>query len=275
MSPDGPAGTDGQFSRAAALLIVSKYVIAMTGAGMSVESGIPTFRGEAGLWARLGGPDPSQYQNLLADPAAYWKREIERSTDPYIVELRMAVSRAKPNPGHLALAHLEKSGLVRSVVTQNIDGLHQSAGSEAVIEVHGSRYRMRCLGCGNRTPREGLFLTRAPDPCALCGGLVKYDSVLFGEPVPRDVLETARAETDRADCVLVVGTSSTVRPAAGLPRIARANGARLIEVNPNATPLTNVCDVVVRSTAAAALPEIMRAVSLLSPAAREPAAPQT
>ncbi|MBI4218798.1 MAG: NAD-dependent protein deacylase [Chloroflexi bacterium] len=252
-------------SKAAELLIGSRHAIAMTGAGMSVESGIPTFRGEAGLWARLGGPDPSQFQNFVADPAAYWKREMERSIDPYIIELRNTLASARPNQGHMALARLEQIGVLKGVITQNIDGLHQAAGSGRVIEVHGSRYRMRCLGCGNRTPRERLFLERPPDPCARCGGIVKYDSALFGEPIPKDVLEAARGETDRADCVLVIGTSSTVRPAAGLPRIARANGAGLIEVNPNSTSLSDVSDVVIRSTAAATLSEIARAVETLVP----------
>lgn len=246
---------------AADLLVTSRYAVVMTGAGMSVESGIPTFRGDDGLWARFGGPDHDQYQRFLADPPAYWKRELERSVEPYVVELRKTVAAAGPNDGHRALARLEALGVVRAVITQNIDGLHQSAGSKQVLELHGSRYKMRCVDCGDRTPREDLFLSRAPSPCVRCGGRVKFDSVLFGEPIPRPVLEEARAETDRADCVLVVGTSATVRPAGGLPRIARSNGARLIEVNPNRTGITSLCDVAICGTAAAALPLLADAVS--------------
>lgn len=246
---------------AAGLLASSRHAVAMTGAGMSVESGIPTFRGEDGLWARLGGPDHDQYQRFLADPQAYWKRELERSVEPYVVELRRSVAVAGPNEGHRALARLEELGVVRTVITQNIDGLHQSAGSRQVVELHGSRYKMRCVDCGDRTPREDLFLTKAPLPCARCGGRVKFDSVLFGEPIPRTVLEEARAATDRADCVLVIGTSASVRPAGGLPRIARANGARLIEVNPNGTRITSLCDAAICGTAASMLPLLADAVA--------------
>ncbi|MBI2965169.1 MAG: NAD-dependent deacetylase [Chloroflexi bacterium] len=255
------ADQTGSIGLAAGLLAASRHAVAMTGAGVSVESGIPTFRGDDGLWARLGGPDHDQYQRFLADPQAYWKRELERSVEPYVVELRKTVAVAGPNNGHRALARLEALGVLQTVITQNIDGLHQSAGSRQVLEIHGSRYKMRCVDCGDRTPREDLFLSKAPSPCARCGGRVKFDSVLFGEPIPRAVLEDARAETDRADCVLVVGTSATVRPAGGLPRIARANGARLIEVNPNSTGITSLCDVAICETAAIALPLLADAVS--------------
>jgi NAD-dependent deacetylase len=246
---------------AADLLASSRHAVVMTGAGMSVESGIPTFRGVDGLWARLGGPDHDQYQRFLADPQAYWKRELERSVEPYVVELRRSVAAAGPNDGHRALARLEEIGVLRTVITQNIDGLHQRAGSRQVVELHGSRYKMRCVDCGDRTPREDLFLSKAPSPCARCGGRVKFDSVLFGEPIPRAVLEEARAVTDRADCVLVVGTSATVRPAGGLPRIARANGARLVELNPNKTGITPLCDPAICGTAATVLPLLAAAVS--------------
>lgn len=255
----------GAIDQAVELILASRNVIAMTGAGMSVESGIPPFRGEGGLWTQFGGPDANQYQRFLADPDAFWARELQQANEPYIVELRKTIAVAAPNPGHVALASLESEGVLTTVVTQNIDGLHQAAGSKSVIEMHGSRHKMRCVDCGDRSPREAMFLQVRPAPCVRCGGRVKYDSVLFGEPIPRSVLEEARAATDRADCVLVVGTSATVRPAGGLPRIAKSNGARLIEVNPDSTAITETCDVVLRGRAAAILPELVAEISLVRP----------
>lgn len=250
-----------QIARAADLILASRHVIAMTGAGMSVESGIPPFRGEGGLWTRLGGPDANQYQKFLADPAAFWTRELERAIEPYIVELRQTITSATPNQGHLVLAWMESESLLRTVVTQNIDGLHQAAGSRSVIEMHGNRHKMRCIDCGSRSPREAMFLKAPPSPCAECGGRVKYDSVLFGEPIPGPVMAQARTATDQADCVLVIGTSATVRPAGGLPRIARANGAQLIEINPSPTGISDSCDAVLRTTAANALPALRDAIA--------------
>ena len=235
----------------------SEYVIAMTGAGISVESGIPAFRGPDGLWTKHGTPSHNGYQRFLDDPAAWWRREIERSVEPWVAELRRSVRKARPNPGHTALAGMERAGFVRSLITQNIDGLHTDAGTKNVVEIHGSRRYLRCVECEDRTPRPSLFATEPAPPCKICGGPVKYDSVLFGEPIPPRVLQSAREETDRADCVLVVGSSSTVRPAGGLPRIAHANGATLIEVNTSDTRLTPDCDVVIQAPAAVALPSLL------------------
>lgn len=242
---------------AAQRIASSEYVVAMTGAGISVESGIPPFRGPDGLWTKHGTPSHNGYEKFLEDPAAWWRREMERAVEPWVTELRRSVRNARPNPGHTALAEMERDGFVRSVITQNIDGLHTDAGTENIVEIHGSRRYLRCVKCGDRTPRTSLFATEQAPPCGVCGGPVKYDSVLFGEPIPPRVLESARAETDRADCVLVIGSSSTVRPAGGLPRIARANGARLIEVNTSDTRLTSECDVVIRAPAATALPGLL------------------
>jgi NAD-dependent deacetylase len=248
---DGPAKA---VAAAATVLARSEHAVVLTGAGISVESGIPVFRGENGLWTKHGPPRPDSYQRFLQDPSSWWRGEISRSLEPWVVELREAARRARPNAGHEALAGLEKSGVLRTVITQNLDGLHQAAGSSNVVEIHGSRFKLRCVDCGRRTPREELFARRAPPPCEQCGGRVKHDSVLFGEPIPPDALAAAREAADQADCMLVVGTSSTVRPAGGLPRIAKANGATLIEVNPLETALSGACDVVIRAPAGEALP---------------------
>jgi|TARA_B100001964_G_scaffold210993_1_gene245903 NAD-dependent deacetylase len=251
------ADTVASVSAAARLIKASSYVVAMTGAGISVESGIPPFRGPDGLWTKHGTPSRNGYQSFLQDPASWWKREMERAVEPWVSELRQSVRDAVPTPGHLALVEMESAGFVRSLITQNIDGLHSDAGTQNIVEIHGSRRFLRCVECENRTPRPDLFARQIAPPCERCGGPVKYDSVLFGEPIPPGVLKSARAETDRADCVLVIGSSSTVRPAGGLPRIARANGAKLIEINTSDTRLTGDCDVVIRAPAATALPALL------------------
>lgn len=229
----------------------------MTGAGVSVESGIPPFRGSEGLWTRHGTPSGNGYQSFLQDPEAWWKHEMERTVEPWVDELRQSVRNARPNPGHVALVKMEQAGFVRSLITQNVDGLHSDAGMQNLVEIHGSRHFLRCVECENRTPRPDLFARKPAPPCEECGGPVKYDSVLFGEPIPPKVLASARAETDRADCVLVIGSSSTVRPAGGLPRIAHANGAKLIEINVSDTRLTPDCDVVIQAPAGVALPALL------------------
>ena len=178
--------------------------------------------------------------------------------------MRQSVRDARPNPGHDALAEMEQAGWIRSLITQNIDGLHTDAGTQNIVEIHGSRRFLRCIECENRTPRADLFARQPALPCTKCGGAVKYDSVLFGEPIPPKALASARAETDRADCVLVIGSSSTVRPAGGLPRIAHANGATLIEINTSDTRLTPECDVVIRASAATVLPNLMAELQRLS-----------
>ena len=261
MSPTDLATSVG----AAALLIAtSEYVVAMTGAGISVESGIPPFHGPDGLWTRHGTPSGNGYQSFLEDPAAWWRREMERAVEPWVAELRESIRNARPNPGHEALVEMERAVWVRSLITQNIDGLHTDAGTQNIVEIHGSRRFLRCVECENRTPRPDLFARQPAPPCAICGGPVKYDSVLFGEPIPPKVLASARAETDRADCVVVIGSSSTVRPAGGLPRIAHANGATLIEINTSDTRLTSDCDVVIRASAATALPDLLAELQKLS-----------
>ena len=242
------------------LVLSSERLIAFTGAGISAESGIPTFRGKRGLWTERGTPPANRYRQFLEDSETFWHDELTRALDPWVAGLRRALEQARPNPAHVALAQLESQGALRAVITQNIDGLHQAAGSREVVEVHGSRHKMRCVDCGARTPRVALFLKSPPPPCAGCGGRVKFDSVLFGEPIPADVLRRARGLVDEADCVLVVGTSSTVRPAGGFPRIAKANGARLVEINTSETSLTRACDASLRGAAGDIVPRLVQAV---------------
>lgn len=241
---------------------------------MSVESGIPPFRGTNGLWTRYGTPRMDAYQQFKADPQAYWQRQINAEIDEHILELREALRNAKPHQGHYALANLVKSRTIKSIITQNIDGLDIKAGiRDNLIEIHGNRSRLRCIGCGKRTDLNDFVPLFAPDPCDKCGKPVKFDAVMFGEPIPDDTMQDARNQFERADCIIAIGTSATVRPASGLLWIAkhRSKGqhdsikhhtpdAKLIEINPNNTKLTKICDVIIRATAKHALPQILKAL---------------
>ena len=262
------------FHHAAHLIANSNYVVAMTGAGMSVESGIPPFRGTNGLWTKYGTPRMDGYQQFKSDPEAYWNRQINAKIDEHILELREALRNAKPHAGHYALVDLVKRGYIKSVITQNIDGLDLKAGmGDALIEIHGNRSRLRCIGCAKRTDLSDFVPLFIPDPCDECGQPVKFDAVMFGEPIVPEVMSAARAEIDRADCVVAIGTSATVRPASGLLWIAKhrskgehANGdanlqnAKLIEINPNPTKLSGICDVIIRATAKMGAPALLDAL---------------
>ena len=244
----------------ASIMREARYTVAMTGAGMSVESGIPPFRGADGLWTRYGTPPMHGYSQFRKDPTGWWNRRANEKIDAHILELRDALVRAEPHAGHFALAEMERLGELKSVVTQNIDGLDEKAGLENVIEIHGNRRRLRCIECGNRIALGDIVPLFAPGPCDECGGLVKFDTVMFGEPIPDDVMVAARTEIDRADCVLAIGTSATVRPASGLLWIAESAGATIIEINPADTKITPLCAVSLRSTAERALTTLLDAL---------------
>ena len=248
--------------RAAALIRGASYLVALSGAGLSAGSGIPTYRGAGGLWTQHGTPPLLSYQEFARDPAAWWRARLAAELDPShpVFQMKQAVDGAVPNAGHLALAELERRGVLRCVITQNVDNLHGLAGSSALLEIHGNRNRLRCLDCSLRFPRDGFDLSDVPPVCGECGGLLKLDTVLFGEPIPPDVLEACRATAERCDCMLLVGTSGTVNPAARLPLVAKERGATLIEVNPESTPLTRWCDIALVGTADAILPQLLRSI---------------
>ncbi|WP_342824695.1 SIR2 family NAD-dependent protein deacylase [Candidatus Lucifugimonas marina] len=240
----------------------SDYVVGMTGAGMSVESGIPPFRGADGLWTKHGTPRMDGYSQFKKDPDGWWNRRTNEKIDAHIIELRDALATAQPHAGHYALAELEKQGSLQSLVTQNIDALDEKAGLQNLIEIHGNRTKLRCIECGVRVSLGDFVPLFAPDPCEQCGGLVKFDTVMFGEPIPDDVMAASREEIDKADCVLAIGTSATVRPASGLLWIAEAAGATIIEINPTETKLTPICEVSLRSTAGEALPLLLQTLKI-------------
>jgi NAD-dependent deacetylase len=247
--PDGAA-----ISEAAALIGRAGYVIALTGAGLSVESGIPPFRGPGGLWTKHGEPPLDGFQRFLADPRKAWEERL--SPRGPMRELWETLERARPNPGHLALVALERRGILRFTITQNVDDLHRAAGSERLAEIHGNYRLVRCLGCSARSSRDGVDLSALPPRCAACGGLLKSDTVSFGEPIPPDVLDACYRESERADCVLVVGTSATVYPAAHFPIVVQERGGSLIEINPYDTEITPRATVSLRAPAGELLPRI-------------------
>jgi NAD-dependent deacetylase len=244
--------------RAAAIIARATYVVALTGAGMSVESGIPPFRGPGGLWTKYGEPPMDGYQRFLADPAQAWRERL--SPRGPIRELWETLHRAQPNPGHEALAHLESTGILRCLITQNVDNLHRRAGSQELAEIHGNSTLIRCIECSSRFAADEIPLAVLPPRCPRCDGILKNDSVFFGEPIPTDVLDRCLEETARCDCMLVAGTSATVYPAAQFPLDVRQRGGELVEVNPYDTELTPLTSVSVRGAAAVVLPELVQRV---------------
>ena len=251
--------------RAAQLLAGARYLVALVGAGLSAESGIPTFRGPGGLYQTQGSPDTRSYRRFLQDPASWWRQYLDQAADPARAALRRAIERARPNPGHYALAELERLGLLRYTISQNVDGLHYKAGSRRVGEIHGSRMKVRCVACLHRQPRDTVDPSRLPPLCPRCGSPMKSDTVMFGEPIPADVLEECRRHAALSDCMLVAGTSATVYPAAGFPRAVKERGGALIEVNPNPTPLSSMADVVLRGPTGQLLPALVRRVQAYAP----------
>src|SRR3990170_2971831 len=244
-------GQSAAAAEAARLVYAAGHAVALVGAGLSVESGIPPFRGPGGLWTKYGEPDMRGFDRFREDPKRWWEERLSQSGS--YQELVQALSQARPNAGHLALRELEQMGYLKHIITQNIDNLHQEAGSSAITEIHGNRTKLRCLDCLQRWPLDGFPLEELPPLCPDCGGVVKSDTVMFGEPIPRDALDECIDQSRLCDCMLLVGTSAVVYPAAGFPVDVKMNGGKLIEVNPNETPLTEACDVVLRAPAGESL----------------------
>lgn len=217
--------------RMAALIAGSACTVALTGAGVSVPSGIPDFRTpETGLWAKVDPMEVAHIDVFRRDPARFWS---------YYRPRFHALADKRPNPAHAALAELERRGLLDGVITQNIDRLHRAAGSEKVIEVHGSIATSSCIDCGSSYPIdavEALFDEEGVARCEVCGGPVKPDVVLFGELLPEAEMARAQALAAQADLMICVGTSLVVHPVAGLPEITLAAGGRLAIVTKSSTP---------------------------------------
>lgn len=221
--------------------MASKCAVALTGAGISVESGIPPFRGKGGIWERVDPMEFGHIDTFEQDPEKVWRVLIR--------DLKEIIDRAAPNDGHKGLARLESMGLLTAVITQNVDGLHQMAGNREVLEFHGNCAWQRCMDCGSKTRTQEVDISRLPPVCA-CGGVLRPDWVFFGEVIPPAALQRSRQLAMRCDLMMVVGTSAMVHPAATMPVIARQTGARIIEINPERTPLTGaISDYLIRGGA--------------------------
>jgi len=238
--------------RVAKDIVTSRKTIALTGAGISVESGIPDFRSAGGLWSKY---DPEEYAHINAfrsNPAKVWQM---------IKDMMDLVLGAEPNPAHIALAELEKMGLLQAVITQNVDGLHQRGGSKEVVEFHGSNQWLVCLGCGHRQAAASLSLEDIPPRCPQCSSILKPDVVFFGEPIPWEAQNRSFEEARSCDLVLVIGTSALVYPAAGIPPLAKQNGAKVVEINMETTPLTGiVSDYLIQGSSGQILPQIVEEI---------------
>lgn len=258
--------------RAANDVASSSYAIALSGAGISTESGIPDFRGPSGIWTKHPEAERrayQSYQRFLSDPKGWW---VERFENP--LTLLGDLEKVIPNPGHRALAELEKMGILKCIITQNVDGLHEKAGSKHLIEYHGSASKLRCISCGSRFEENEYDLeelrveNKLPPQCHKCGGLVKTDGVGFGEPIPSDVAHRSLEEAQKCDLMLICGTSAVVYPFANLPRAARERGGKavtIIEINADPTPLTNeeISDYLIQGKTGEILPQIVEEVKCL------------
>jgi NAD-dependent deacetylase len=242
---------------AADLIRRHRRLVAFTGAGISVESGIPDFRSKGGLWERF---DPREYATIRAfkkDPAKVWLM---------LQEIDQLIRKARPNPAHYALAELEAMGRLLGVITQNVDNLHRAAGSKNVIEYHGNAQRFVCLNCRGRWPREALDLEATPLYC-YCGGLIKPDVVFFGEPIPEEALEAANSLVASCDLMLIIGTSGEVAPANILPEVAKDHGAIILENNLEHTRLSlYISDYFLRGPAGVVWPQVMQHLRQLTSA---------
>jgi NAD-dependent deacetylase len=249
-------------------------VVCITGAGISHESSIPTFRGKGGLWEKY---DPEVYA-YMQGLVSKFRQSPEELVD-FISDFYDVLLKAEPNPAHISLAALEKAGIVKAVITQNIDNLHQRAGSRSVVELHGNSFRIRCSGCGSKLSLENgriremirLFeknsasrirllrvLSRYCPRCKGCGGRYRIDIVLFGEQLPDEELKLACELLSGCKVLLVVGSSLVVYPAASLPLLAKEKGAKLIEINSEPCALSDIFDYNIIGKAGEILPEIAR-----------------
>jgi NAD-dependent deacetylase len=241
-------------ARAVSLIRGASAIVAMTGAGISTESGIPDYRGPGGVWETRKPPTIGDFVDNLETRREFWRRRL--------TDYPRLASR-EPNAGHLALADLERRGTLLAIVTQNIDGLHQKAGNSdrRVIELHGNAHHLRCVTCGTVFDAEEIQRRLAAgeeEPaCTVCGGILRSGTVLFGDPIPKEALEMSLAVARACDVMLIVGSSLVVNPAARLPEIARRNGASLVVINRTETPVDQLADVHIVGEAGPTLSEVV------------------
>jgi NAD-dependent deacetylase len=234
--------------KVADLLKGSKYTTAFTGAGISVESGIPPFRGEKGLWNKYD-PKTLDLGYFYTEPLESWKVIVEIFYEFF--------GSAKPNDAHITLGKMEKQGLLKAVITQNIDNLHQEGGSSNVIEFHGNAKQLVCTSCHRHFKPDEVDLKTLPVSCTSCSGLVKPDFIFFGENIPPMAYERSIEAAEKSEVMLVIGTTGEVMPAGQMPVIAKSHGATIIEVNPEPSNLTrHITDIHLKGNASVILEKL-------------------
>jgi NAD-dependent protein deacetylase/lipoamidase len=225
----------------------ARSVAVLTGAGVSAESGVPTFRDADGLWNQYRVQDLATPSAFARDPKLVWEWYNWR---------RSVLAEVKPNPGHFALAELERRVESFTLITQNVDGLHELAGSRNVLRLHGSVWAVRCLACGREAIDQRIPIPEMPPKCE-CGGLLRPAVVWFGEALPAEIWKAAEAAAQSADLFLVIGTSAVVYPAASLAQLAKSAGARVVEINIAETPLTGDLDGFLQGPSGELLPQLI------------------
>jgi NAD-dependent deacetylase len=230
----------------------AQHAVVFTGAGISVESGVPPFRGEEGIWSQYD-PQTLELDFFLSNPAESWS--VIRALFYHFF------GKAKANAAHLVLARLEAEGLIKSIITQNIDNLHQQAGSREVYEFHGNSQKLKCLRCNNPYLPSDIDFKDLPPYCS-CGGLIKPDFIFFGEGIPMDAYNKSVQAAGRADVMLVIGSTGEVMPAAQMPYLAKQKGAFVIEVNPGKTNFTNsITDIHLEGKAGEVMEKLYQSIS--------------
>ncbi len=225
----------------------SKHIAVLTGAGISAESGVPTFRGEGGLWKRFRAVDLATPEAFARDPKLVWEFYSWR---------REFIAPLSPNPGHFALAEIERRVPKFTLITQNIDGLHKKAGSEHILELHGNLWWVRCTGCGSLREDLRIPLPELPT-CESCGAMLRPHVVWFGEMLDAQVLDAAYQAIQECDLMLVIGTSGTVQPAASMGMQAKRNGAVTAEINLEPTPYSDLYDISISGKSGEILPQLL------------------
>jgi NAD-dependent deacetylase len=242
---------DSSIENARKLIRKAHRISALTGSGISVDSGIPDFRSEGGLWKRYDPLEFATLDSFRRNPTKFWTMGRE---------LAETIIKAEPNAAHLALARLEGVGKLNGIITLNIDNLHQLAGSKSVIELHGNYLRAYCTECKKdyfgKSVHQRVAQGEIPPKCDLCGGVLKSEAILFGEPLPEEPMENAIALCRNTDLMLVIGTSLTVYPAAYLPQLAKNSGAAIILVSLDGMNKDNLADIVLRGRATEVVPVI-------------------